>query len=293
MAAVTTYLLTYNPAKWPWPAKDRAAAIRRTAAGRTSNGRWSTGNRTKDITPGDTAVLLRQGTGDRGLIGRGTFTSAVYQAPHWNNTGQYANYADVAWDLMLSDADLVPIADVAAAVTTVNWDNIQASGIVVPAPGDVALSGLWPTAGAGGSASGSTGSKAGKKQVWQNDQLRRKAVEDHAQAVLEAKYRQDGWTVIDTRVGHPYDAKASKGGQTRYLEAKGTETDGLTVLVTAGEVAWAEQHPGECVLGVVSGIKFDAKGSLDKNSGSLAEYDWDPRTGVLAARTYAWTPPAP
>ncbi len=57
------------------------------------------------------------------------------------------------------------------------------------------------------------------------------------------------------------------------MEAKGTESDGLTVLVTAGEVAWAEQHPGECVLGVVSGIKFDAAGSLDKNTGSLTEYD--------------------
>lgn len=77
------------------------------------------------------------------------------------------------------------------------------------------------------------------------------------------------------------------------MEAKGTESDGLTVLVTAGEVAWAEQHPGECVLGVVSGIKFDAAGSLDKNTGSLTEYDWDPKTGVLTARTYAWTPTAP
>lgn len=219
------------------------------------------------------------------MIGRGTFVSDVYQDEHWDGSGRDANYAGVEWDVLLDDEDLIPLADIAAAVTTVNWNNIQGSGIVVPAPGDVALEGLWDQLGGGGG----TG-RGSKKQGWQNDPIRRKAVEDHAQRLLETKYRDDGWTVKDTRHGNPYDAVATKGKRTRYLEAKGTETDGRSVLVTAGEVRWAERHPGECALGVVSGVRFDSTGRLDETSGTLTEYDWDPTTGVLRPQTYRWTP---
>jgi hypothetical protein len=133
---VATFVLTYNPDKWQWPAAERSAVVRRTLQGRTVADDWSTGVRTSGIRPGDSAVLFRQGRGNRGLIGRGTFTSEIYQAPHWDGSGRQANYADVSWEVMLEDADMLPIAEVAAVVTTVNWDVIPASGIVVPAPGD-------------------------------------------------------------------------------------------------------------------------------------------------------------
>jgi hypothetical protein len=284
-----TYVLTYNPQKWDWPAGDRSDGVARTAGGETVPGRWSTGVRTSEIAPGDTAVLLRQGQGHRGLIGRGKFASEVYQDEHWDGSGRDANYADLEWDLLLEDHDLIPLADVAAAVTTVNWSNIQGSGIVVPFPGDVALDRLWGEVAGVGPGDG----RGGKKQGWQSDAVRRKAVEDYAQRLLERKYRDDGWAVADTRYGKPYDAVATKGNSTRYLEAKGTETDGRSVLVTVGEVRWAEQHPDECVLGVVSGIRFDPEDQLDEASGTLTEYTWDPSTGLLRPQTFTWTPPAP
>jgi hypothetical protein len=34
---------------------------------------------------------------------------------------------------------------------------------------------------------------------------------------------------------HPFDAVATKGGQRRFLEAKGRQTDGHSVLVTVGQ----------------------------------------------------------
>lgn len=297
---MTTYVLTYNPAKWDWDPKDRAATVRRTSRGQTSAGSWSTGNRKSGIGRGDTAVLLQQGTGDRGLIGRGTFTRAIYQDDHWDGSGRQVNYADVRWDVMLDDADLIPLAVVEAAVRTVRWNNIMASGIVVPAPGDDALARLWPdgslltgrkTTTRKAAAANSLGPSR-RVQGRQNDPARRKAVEEHAQALLEAKYVRDGWSVTDTHVRNPYDAIAKKRKQTRYLEAKGTETNGRSVLVTAGEVRWAEKYPGECVLGVVSGIKFNSDGQLDETSGSLTEYTWDPSTGLLKPQTFTWTPPA-
>jgi hypothetical protein len=99
------------------------------------------------------------------------------------------------------------------------------------------------------------------------------------------------WEVRDKRHGNPFDAMATKGKQTRYLEAKGTETDGASVLVTDGEVRFARDHPGECVIGIASGIRFRADGTLDVTSGNLEIHDWDPETGSLTARTYTWKPP--
>lgn len=93
----------------------------------------------------------------------------------------------------------------------------------------------------------------------------------------------------DTRYGNPFDAVATKAGSTRYLEAKGTETDGASVIVTAGEVEWARQHKGECVLGIVSGIRFVGD-ELDVGSGELTLHVWDPDTGVLTAKSYSWRP---
>lgn len=60
----------------------------------------------------------------------------------------------------------------------------------------------------------------------------------------------------DTRYANPFDAVATKGRQTRYLEAKGTQGDGDSVLVTAGEVNFARLHAGECVIGIVPDIRF-------------------------------------
>jgi hypothetical protein len=43
--------------------------------------------------------------------------------------------------------------------------------------------------------------------------------------------------------------------------------------------------------GIVSGILFQKDGALDKNSGTLAIYDWDPDSGVLKPTVYTWAPP--
>ena len=82
------------------------------------------------------------------------------------------------------------------------------------------------------------------------DPARRKKVEDAAQGMLMEHFRKDGWTVQDVRFGNPYDAVATKDGRTLWLEAKGTETSGASIIVTRNEeeriracleaVAWAE-----------------------------------------------------
>lgn len=83
--------------------------------------------------------------------------------------------------------------------------------------------------------------------------------------------------MVDTRRGNPFDAIATTGESTLYLEAKGTQSSGGHVLVTAGEVAWARTH--QCVIGIVSGVRFQPDGQLDTTSGTLRIYPWSPREG--------------
>ena len=103
-------------------------------------------------------------------------------------------------------------------------------------------------------------------------------------------YDEDGWVVRDTRVGNPYDAVAEKPGHVRYLEAKGTTSAGASVIVTRGEVKWARQHPGECVIGILSDVRFLPGGDVDPDSGIFRIYDWNPDAGQLVPLDFDWTP---
>lgn len=122
------------------------------------------------------------------------------------------------------------------------------------------------------------------------DPQRRKTIEDAAQDRLMAHFRAEGWDVVDTRVGHPYDARAIKGDEVRYLEAKGTTSSGASVIVTRNEVEWARSHVGECVMGIWSGIGLDDNGRVLSESGDFRLFDWNPSPEELDALQYDWVP---
>jgi hypothetical protein len=293
---MSTFLLTWNPERWFWDPKDRSKEARQVAAGRQVKDQWSTGNRNSDIHPGvDRAFLLRQGPEPRGIVASGLFTSPPFEDAHWDGTkGKLANYAKITWDVVLEDDDLLPLALLKLKIPSVYWEP-PGGGVRLVPPADAALERLWASHTGRripGSRNAPKPPKRSKSQGWQVDPIKRKLVEDHAQDLLEKHYRKMKWKVKDTRRGNPFDAVATKGKQTRYLEAKGTETDGVSVLVTPGEVAHVRRHPGECVIGIVSGIRFLPDGSLDQRSGILATHDWDPDSGVLKPTAYTWAPPA-
>lgn len=100
-------------------------------------------------------------------------------------------------------------------------------------------------------------------------------------------YEDDGWQVNDLRYGYPFDAKATKGDDVLYLEAKGTMTSGERVVFTCGEVAWARRPRGKCVIGILSGITLKKDGSVDLVSGELCQFVWDlrMRTSTRASTT--------
>lgn len=53
---------------------------------------------------------------------------------------------------------------------------------------------------------------------------------------------------------------------------------------------WAREHPGECIIGVLSDLRFTDHGEVDPSSGTFRLYEWFPDDDELEARGYDWTP---
>lgn len=291
--AKDAFLLTNNPARWELDPDELADWVEATDTGHPVEGRWSTGVTTRKIGPGDRAFLLRQGVAGRGIFASGTFISDVFQAEHWDGDGGLANYADVSWDTVLDPADVLPIETLFTELPEGRWEP-QASGSQIKAAVVGRLEELWAdhVASIRGAApppmASSTRLSAGPGR--RVDTKLRKEIEDLAQERLMTFYRHDGWKVEDRRIGNPFDAKATKEGETLYLEAKGTVTSGERVIVTRGEIAWAREHPGECVIGILSGVAVKS-GSVDPSSGILLQYHWKPEDDDLVPLDYDFYPP--
>ncbi len=96
--------------------------------------RWSTGHRSSGISPGDHAVLLRQGR-ERGLLAIGQFTTECFTAPHWNDENKDGNYADIDWKQAVHIDDRIPTDELIELVPEVPWNSLFASGVQAPPAG--------------------------------------------------------------------------------------------------------------------------------------------------------------
>lgn len=103
-------------------------------------------------------------------------------------------------------------------------------------------------------------------------------------------YENLGWEVRDVRYTEPYDAVATKGDTTRYLEAKGTMGSADTVIVTRNEVAHAGSHPDACILGILTFLRLDENGDIDPESGEFFLNPFDPDAGELTPISYDFAP---
>jgi hypothetical protein len=282
-----TMIATWNPDNWSWP--DRDEEVVRVEAGGILRGQWSTGSRKGDVEPGDRVFLLKQGDEPRGIIGSGTCASRIFQDEHWDpaRAGEDANYVLIEWDTLLGDDDLLPHSQLVAGIPAGGEWRPQGSGTLLSLSNADELEALWarhlqqPAP---------VPPRTSPRQGWQLDSAKRKKVEDAAQARLMRHFDEDGWAVRDTRVGNPYDAVAEKPGHIRYLEAKGITSACASVIVTRGEVRWARQHLGECVIGILSDVRFLPGGDVDPDSGIFCVYDWNPDAGQLVPLDFDWTP---
>jgi 5-methylcytosine-specific restriction protein A len=132
---MSTYLLTWNPAKWPWPELDECIREIQTAGHYLE--RWSCG-RNRKIEEGDRLFLLRQGLEPRGIVGSGQAVSDVFDDWHWDEAkraaGQRVWCIDVDFDVLL-DAEREPILPRTrlneGVLGQMHWDS-QSSGVNIP-----------------------------------------------------------------------------------------------------------------------------------------------------------------
>jgi 5-methylcytosine-specific restriction enzyme A len=143
---MSTYLLTWNPAKWPWD--DLTECIQQVKAAGHCHERWSCG-RNRKIVEGDRLFLLRQGGEPRGIVGSGWAASEVFDDWHWDEAkraaGQRAWCVEVDFDVLL-DAEREPILPRAhlneGTLGRMYWDS-QSSGVLIPAEVAQQLEVVW------------------------------------------------------------------------------------------------------------------------------------------------------
>lgn len=134
-----TYLLTWNPSRFPFTDYDRLQ--RRVNERRIAQTNWSTGNN-KSILANERIFLLRQHR-DRGIVASGITTSRVRVGPHWEDRKRTAKYIRIQFDTMLPVDRCLPVTSISQAKLGVNWDRIQASGIGLAPKGAMKLERIW------------------------------------------------------------------------------------------------------------------------------------------------------
>ncbi len=138
-----TFLLTWNPNKWPWKTLDADHDHAR-KQGFLDN-RWSCG-RSKRLRSGDRVFLLRLGQEPRGVMASGAVTSdAPFLDEHFTESGRTALYVSVRFDVLLHPdrEPLLPRSHLdSGALADVHWET-QASGITIPPNAAAELEELW------------------------------------------------------------------------------------------------------------------------------------------------------
>ncbi len=144
---MTTWLLTWNPARWAWESLPRdARAVR---SGRTcSEDYWTTGT-TTSVREGDRFFLLKQGPKPRGIIGSGWVRSDSFADEHREAEraarGLRANYVRIEFDCLLDPSKEQPFggADLLLGpLAGVNWSP-YASGTRIPSEAAQFLESAW------------------------------------------------------------------------------------------------------------------------------------------------------
>jgi len=139
---MNTYLLTWNPNRWPWDTEAVLAPLKKRGF---FDDRWSCGH-TKRIQIGDRLFLLRQGREPRGIMASGYARSIPYKDKHWGEgRTDEALYVKVRFDAVLTpEVDgVLPLSRLQTGpLAAVNW-RTQASGISIPPLAASKLDSLW------------------------------------------------------------------------------------------------------------------------------------------------------
>lgn len=255
-----TFLITHDTEKWFWSPEDEAELVARTGAGATMRECWSAGGRKQGIEPGDRVYLLERCEGlPRGVRGSGVVSSRIFQGEHWDDPNRNANYIEIDWDLVLESDKAILLDILQRDVPGYAWTP-RKSGVELHQPMAGEMDALWARH-VGEDAPALVDVEVG----WSVDDSRRRVLSTAARDRIREGFEEDGWEVADTNEDRPYCAVAFRGGEQRYLFAKGAETVGRPVFLTSGELEFVKEDPETCVLGVLSDVEFE-RGSIVEGS---------------------------
>lgn len=105
-------------------------------------------------------------------------------------------------------------------------------------------------------------------------QAERRAVELRAMKVARELYENAGWKVIDKSSSQSFDFLATKTGNERFIEVKGTTGEGRSIVLTHGEVKHVRSNRASSALVVVSNIILENnKGDLLAKGGTITTHN--------------------
>jgi len=110
------------------------------------------------------------------------------------------------------------------------------------------------------------------RQGFQSDVEIRLMIESHAMNVCKQYYLNKGYKVEDVSATHSCDFIITKNGENRFIEVKGTQTSGNTIILTKNEVSLSREQGGNMILFIVHSIAMN-KRSVKKNSGVISIID--------------------
>lgn len=123
-----------------------------------------------------------------------------------------------------------------------------------------------------------------------NPEIRR-AVEifamEKAQSTLVERHYKN---FKNTSKSKPYDYTCERDGSIFFVEVKGTQTLGKTLILTRGEVQHITSHADRCILVLVHSVKVSANGTIRVSGGSTeVKESWRLRPADLNPIQYVWT----
>ena len=126
-------------------------------------------------------------------------------------------------------------------------------------------------------------------QGFQSDVETRLMIESHAMTICENHYLSNGYEVKNVSANHSYDFLIKKNGKSRFVEVKGTQTGGETIILTKNEVELSRMQGDNMLLFIVHSIIMNKK-NVKKGSGVVSIIDpWRVNDDKLTPISYMYT----
>jgi hypothetical protein len=124
---------------------------------------------------------------------------------------------------------------------------------------------------------------------FQSNPAIRIAVEKFAMSKAHSALTAKGYTNLkDTSKQKPYDFTCERDGRMFYVEVKGTQMPGATLILTRGEVEHINGHPDDCILVLVHSVTMSEKETVSGGTTQVTE-SWKLRPEDLRPVQYVWT----